>query len=272
MDSGKAKTEDRKREGRQALALGRRLSRCRNVRTLGVLPNFSDYPEEDRQAMADAPRIYYPGSLYSGVFAALKKPCFPGPAQYFLAQDKPRQTAMLQAAGIPHPRTRLYYGQTQQKSIEAEFGFPLVAKTARGSSQGAGVALVESPLALASYLARNHEAYIQEPIPGDRDVRVVAIAGRPVLSYWRIAPPDSFFTNIARGGRIDFDNIPPEAVDLAVLAARKLSLDDVGIDVRLGPDGPLVVEINAKYGRQAFEQAGIDYFRLMEGFIENGVI
>ena len=255
-----------------AVALEKRLRRCRNVLTLGVRPNFSDYGPEDVQRILAAPRIYYPSAFYAGLFDALGKPTFPSYHNYKCAQDKIRQSTLFEMAGIPHPKTRFFYGKRQKGRIGEFFDFPLVGKIPRGSSMGRGVFLLRDKSALDAYCERTHVAYIQEYLPIDRDIRVVVIGRKAVHAYWRIAPPGSFYTNISAGGRVGEDAVPPAAVELAERTARCCGWDDVGLDICRVHGEYYVLEGNMKYGKQGFAHFGMDYDRLMEKMIEDGRI
>jgi ribosomal protein S6--L-glutamate ligase len=256
----------------KAIALEKRLRRCRNVRTLGVKSNFLDYTSEERRTIVAAPKIYYPSVFYADLLDAMGKALFPSYHTYKCVQDKIKQTALFDLCGIPHPRTRVYYGKRQMERIPTDFDFPLVAKIARGSALGKGVFLIRNRSELAVYCRQTRAAYIQEYLPVDRDIRVVVIGRRAVHAYWRIAAPGEFRSNLAAGGHIRLDPVPDAAIALACRTARLCGWTDVGLDIydhggRLG-----VFEANMKYGKEGFRQAGIDYDRLMEDLIANGEI
>jgi ribosomal protein S6--L-glutamate ligase len=254
------------------IALGSRLCRCANVITLGVKPNFFDYSAKEQELIRNAKKIYYPSSFYSAIFAAAGRPTFPGPANYRFALDKISQTALFLSLGIPHPRTRIYYGTRRQKRILDDFSLPLVAKIPRGSARGEGVFFIQTCGELADYCNTVHAAYIQEYIPADRDLRVLVIGQKAVISYWKIAKEGVFAANVSQGASVSFDNIPQKAVSLAVNAARVCGFDDTGLDVRMAKDGPVILEANMNYGTKGLEKAGIDYSKLMEELLENGQI
>jgi len=256
----------------RAIALEGRLRRCRNVRTLGVRPNFNDYDEEERRQILKAPRIYYPSGFYAALFDAAGKGTFPSYHTYKCVQDKIQQTALFQITGIPHPRTRVFYGKAQQRRITDYFKFPFVAKIARGSAMGRGVHLIRSPADLSTYCEQNHAAYIQEFFPIDRDIRAVVIGTQVVHAYWRVAPAGDFRTNLSAGGRIGSAPVPEEALALALTVARRCCWDDVGVDICCHRGEFYVLEGNMKYGKQGFRYFNIDYDRLMESLIENGHI
>ncbi len=255
-----------------AIALEKRLRRCRNVRTLGVRSNFLDYTTEERQTILAAPKIYYPSVFYADLLDAMGKPLFPSYHTYKCVQDKIKQTALFDLLDIPHPRTRVYYGKRQMARIPSDFSFPLVAKVARGSALGKGVFLIRTPDELTDYCRQTRTAYIQEYLSLDRDIRIVVIGTRAVHAYWRVAPPGEFRSNLAAGGHIRLDPVPEAAVALAGRTARRCGWTDVGMDIYQHEGRFGVFEANMKYGKEGFRKAGIDYDRLMEDMIANGEI
>jgi ribosomal protein S6--L-glutamate ligase len=256
----------------QPVALERRLRHCPSVTTLGVRPNFDDYSTAERELIRRADKIYYPSSLYADLMDALGKKTFPSYHTYKFSQDKIKQTAIFQIAGIPHPRTRLFFGRRQKAAILDYFNLPLIAKTPRGSALGRGVYLIRTEDELKNYCLAYSPAYIQEYLPIDRDMRVVVLGYKAVHAYWRISPADGFLTNVAQGGRIDLSPVCPEAVTLAEHTARTCRWDDVGIDICQCNEAFFVLEANMKYGREGFRAAGINYAEMMEHLILNGQI
>jgi len=255
-----------------AVALEYRLRDCRNVVSLGVKPNFTDYTPAERTLIKRAGKIYYPSSFYADLFDAMGKKTFPSYHTYKCVQDKIKQTALFELTGIPYPRTRVFYGPRQQADIRNHFEFPFVAKVPRGSAMGRGVFLIANVNGLDDYLAHCRPAYIQEYLPIDRDIRLVVIGHRVVHAYWRVAPPGDFRTNVSVGGTISLDPVPQAAMDLALDVCRRCGWDDVGIDICRYREKYFVLEANMKYGKEGFRAAGIDYNLLMERMIEDGEI
>lgn len=257
---------------RNVIALEHRLRNCRNVETLGVRPNLEDYGERERGLIHAAGTVYYPSAFYAGLFHAMGKRTFPSWNTYACAQDKIRQSALFGLLGIPHPRTRVFYGPAQKARISEHFRFPFVGKIPRGSALGRGVYLIKGMDELDDYCKRTRIAYIQEYLPADRDMRVVVIGGRVVHAYWRIAAPGEFRSNLAAGGRVSLAPVPAAARALAVHAAKACGWDDVGIDICRADEGFAVLEANMKYGLEGFRRAGFEHAHLMETMIENGEI
>lgn len=254
---------------RHVVAIENRLRKCRNVVTLGVRPNFSDYGPEAAGLIRRASKIYYPTTFYADIFDAAGKQTFPSYHNYKCVQDKIKQTALFELLGIPHPRTRIFYGRMAADAIRDQFEFPFIAKIPRGSAMGRGVFLIRQPEELAAYLDRTPVAYVQEYLPADRDMRLVVIGSRVVLAYWRIAPPGEFRSNVAVGAEVSFDPIPETAYRLAMQTAQACCWNDVGIDIISHRGSLYVLEANMKYGKEGFRRAGIDYYALMESMIEN---
>jgi len=242
------------------------------MRTLGVRPNFSDYPRQEQELIRRTAKVYYPSSFYAELFDSIGKNTFPNCHTYKCAQDKIKQTALFNMAGIAHPRTHVFYGRRQKSTILDRFDLPFVAKKPRGSAMGRDVFLIRNKEELASYCQNNWPAYIQEYLPVKRDIRAVVIGGKVRHAYWRVAVGQDFRTNISAGGRIDLSPVPDEALSLALRAAQLCKWDDVGVDI-IEYDGAFyILEGNMKYGRQGFRAAGIDYLELMTTLIRNGEI
>lgn len=257
---------------KKAIALEHRLRHCRNVRTLGVRSNFTDYSEDEIWEIRQALKIYYPSVFYADLFDAMGKELFPSYHTYKCVQDKIKQTALFQLLEIPHPFTRVFYGKRRMEKILRFFSFPLIAKIPRGSALGRGVFLVHDKEELAVYLNQSPVAYIQEYLSLDRDIRVVVIGDQVVHAYWRLTAEGEFRSNVALGGKISLNRLPPEALTLALHTAQACGWNDVGIDICEYQGRYLVLEANMKYGKEGFRKAGIDYFKLMEELIENGAI
>lgn len=254
------------------VALEGRLRQCRGVISLGVRPNFQDYSPEEQRLIRQAAKIYYPSAFYALLLNAMGKNTFPAYHTYAFAQDKIKQTALFNLAGIPHPHTRVFYGRRQKATILHRFELPLIAKVPRGSALGRGVFLVRTPAELEHYCQADAPAYIQEYLPIEKDIRVVVIGGKTVHAYWRVAPPGDYRTNVSLGGRIELAAVPEAVIALAEKTARLCAWDDVGLDICSHRGEYLVLEANMKYGREGFRRAGMDYAKMMEQLIADGTI
>lgn len=251
------------------VALGSRLKGVPEVDTLGVRPNFLDYTPQERDRILHADTVLFPTLNYAQFLATAGRKIFPSLETYLYADEKIKQTTLFYMLGIPHPRTRVYYRRHHQ-DILRDFGFPFVAKIPRSSAGGRGVYRIDGKEALGAYLERNTVAYIQEYVPHRQDLRVVLINYKPVLAYWRIASPGDFRSNLARGGAISFEDIPPEAVETAREAARRCRFNDVGMDLIQLKGRWHVMEANMKYGRKGLKKKGLDLKEILRQKLLSG--
>jgi ribosomal protein S6--L-glutamate ligase len=255
-----------------SIAFSHRFKECPGVTLLRTQPNFSDYGTEEKKMIRDAEKVYYPTWLYVDLFITLGKKIFPSRETYVYSGDKIKQTALFQVLNIPHPRTRIYFGD-QKKNILDEFIFPFIAKIPRGSSMGKGVFLIEKEEDLRRYLHRSPVAYIQEYVPLAKDLRVILIQHQVVLAYWKIASPGEFRNNLAQGAAISFDEIPQEALDLAEAITRNCNFDDVGLDLCHNSEkGWMVLEANMNYGIQGLKEKGLDIRLVLRDLMIQGKI
>ena len=249
-------------EKKYRISLGKRLRNCPSYICFGVMPNWQDYPPEVREAIRGAEVINYPSALYEDLLQSLGKHVFPRNYYRFMG-NKIRQTALFQLLGIPHPRTRLYYGRRSLERICRDFAFPFIAKTPVGSSQGCGVWLIQNNEDLSTYLESHCPAYIQEYLPIDRDLRFVLIKGKVIHSYWRIQKPGDFRNNVSQGAHISYDDIPQEAAEFAESVARRCRFDEVGLDICRVDQTYYVIEANMVFGLEGFRRVGMDLHEIL---------
>jgi ribosomal protein S6--L-glutamate ligase len=254
------------------LAIGSQLKSCPSVITLGVCANLDDYPDWKLELIHRSSKIYFPTSLFAEMFVAMGKEIFPGIQTYRFVGDKIKQTILFKLYGLFVPKTRFYYGPLQKKNITREFTYPFVAKVPRFSSRGFGVKLIENNEQLEEYLQGRHPAYIQEFLPGCRDYRVVIAGERIIHCYQRVARDNEFRANVSLGAELSFQDIPDEALDLALKAARLCGFNYTGIDICESGGKYYLIEANMKFGTQGFREAGLDFKTILCKMAENGEV
>jgi ribosomal protein S6--L-glutamate ligase len=183
---------------------------------------------------------------------ALKKRIFPSASSYHLGYSKVEMTYAFQAICPEHVPYTLIMPRSDSavEQILDDLPFPFVAKEVR-NSMGRGVFLIESRHEFDQYFAYNPTLYVQEYLPIQRDLRVVIVGREPLTAYWRVAAPGGFYNNVARGGQLDFEDVPQTAVDLAVETARALNIDHAGFDIAMVDGHPYLIEFNMRFGNQA---------------------
>jgi ribosomal protein S6--L-glutamate ligase len=178
------------------------------------------------------------------------------------AQDKFRTSWLLSRAGVPTPPAVVV--QTAGDAEAALIALrDAVAKPTAGSL-GDGVVRLRADsagrLAVREKVARDHGVYLQAyvPHPG-RDVRVFVVGGIAHAAIARIAPEGEWRTNVAVGGRAEPIECPAEVRAIAEAAAGVLGLDYAGVDLVLGRQGPMVIEVNGNPSWHGIQEAtGLD--------------
>ncbi|MEU6866821.1 hypothetical protein ABZ924_26770 [Streptomyces sp. NPDC046876] len=155
-------------------------------------------------------------------------------------RDKALAAAVGRAGGLPMPATYAVARPDLLREIPAA-EYPLVVKPADGSS-GRGVRLVSSPERLEQLLPElaGEGMLIAQPYvpnPGT-DVKVYAVGGE-LFATERCSPlhPDP----AVRERRVPLSG---EVAAIAAQVGAVYGLDLYGVDVLLGPDGPVVVDVN----------------------------
>ncbi|MEW2415477.1 hypothetical protein AB0953_17405 [Streptomyces sp. NPDC046866] len=155
-------------------------------------------------------------------------------------RDKALAAAVGRAGGLPMPPTYAVARPDLLREIPAG-EYPLVVKPADGSS-GRGVRLVSSPERLEQLLPElaGEGMLIAQPYvpnPGT-DVKVYAVGGE-LFATERCSPlhPDP----AVRERRVPLSG---EVAAIAAQVGAVYGLDLYGVDVLLGPDGPVVVDVN----------------------------
>ena len=165
--------------------------------------------------------------------------------------DKLATSAVLAAADIPQPRTRIAF--TVESALEAieEMGYPVVLKPVVGSwgrllakinDRDAAEAILEHRATLGS--VQHSIFYLQEYIekPG-RDIRVLVIGEEPIAAIYRHS--EHWITNTARGGQGQVCPLTDELLDVVHRTVQAIGPGLLAIDILEHPErGYLVNEVN----------------------------
>jgi len=192
-----------------------------------------------------------------GRLAARGTPVVNAPRGLETAIDKYLSLARLAAAGLPVPRTIVVQEAGAIHAAWESLGRDAVVKPLFGSC-GRGIERIdgaEAVAALAAGAAREGTTtYLQAFVPHDGwDVRVLLV-GERVFAMRRRSRGD-WRTNLACGGVAEALEPPAAWVDLARRAADLLGVDVAGVDLLPGPDGMVVLEVNAVPGWRGLEAA-----------------
>ncbi len=178
------------------------------------------------------------------------------------AQDKFRTSWLLAQGGVATPRAAVAQTAADAERALSALG-EAVAKPVAGSL-GEGVERARHDPAgrrlVGERIARDGAVYLQEYVPHPGcDLRVFVVGGLARAAIARHAEPGEWRTNLGGGGRAEAVEIAPEIAAAAEAATAALGLDYAGVDLVLGPEGVVVLEVNGTpHWRGILEATGLD--------------
>lgn len=167
-----------------------------------------------------------------------------------LCDDKAENSLVLEAAGIPTPRTLIAFDVDSAIRACETLGYPAVLKPVTGS-WGRLLARVNGPEQARSILEQKkdlgsfHHAvfYVQEYIEKpDRDIRAYVVGDRVLAASYRMAK--HWVTNAARGAESEPCPITPDIEDLALRSCAAVGARLAGVDLIETQNGLAVIEVN----------------------------
>lgn len=170
-------------------------------------------------------------------------PVVNSPRSLEIAIDKYLSLALLARAGIRVPRTTVVQGEAAARLAWNELAGTCVAKPLFGS-RGRGIRRVETASDAAA-IGLHGVAYLQEFIPHPGwDLRVLVV-GDQAFAMRRVAAAGEWRTNVSLGGRPEAIEASAEQIGIARRAAATVGARIAGVDILPGPEGPVVLEVNA---------------------------
>lgn len=169
--------------------------------------------------------------------------------------DKFYTSALLEAAGLPTPRT-VVAERTQDAMAAFTELRDVIVKPLFGAGGHGMVRVSDEEIAHRVFRALELERavyYLQEAVPHEgRDVRAFVVGERVVAAAWRCA--EGWRTNVAQGARVEGAELPPAWQELAIRASRAVAAEYAGVDLLPLRDGRVfVLEVNSIPGWQGLQ-------------------
>jgi glutathione synthase/RimK-type ligase-like ATP-grasp enzyme/gamma-glutamyl:cysteine ligase YbdK (ATP-grasp superfamily) len=186
---------------------------------------------------------------------ALGMPVIDDPQSIVRCSNKLYLYELLRREGLATPATMVVTRQTTWAELSAGLGEPVVVKVPDGSFSAA-VFKIQSQqdydARVPELLRRSPLLVAQEFIRTDYDWRVTVLDGRVLfVCRYHMVPGHWQIRSLAKGrvryGRVEAlprDRAPREVARLATNAARLVGEGMYGVDIKEGPDGPMVIEVN----------------------------
>jgi glutathione synthase/RimK-type ligase-like ATP-grasp enzyme len=162
----------------------------------------------------------------------------------------------LVGAGLPAPETIIVQDKSNLQEVADRLGFPVVLKIPDGSfSRGVKKAqsMAELTQLVEAFLEDSDLVIAQKFIKTDFDWRIGVLDRRPLFvcqykmapGHWQIIKHKNNGQAVEGGSRaIAVAEAPADVVDIGVRAANLIGDGFYGVDIKTGPDGPVVIEIN----------------------------
>jgi len=236
---------------------------------------------EEKEAISRSKAVFVPEGVREDLYRLCRSVCplvWPNFDLRFNYPGKVGQALLFATLGLPRPRSIVFPSVADfLKNRGGALPLPFVLKMNLGG-QGSGIfpatdrkEQTQALAALAEAERQGRFGFVQQELidHGGRDLRA-AVIGRKIIAYWRQAPDgQGFLTNVAQGGRIDFDS-DPHRLNLGVQAVKdltgrtgiNLAAFDLVFDRRSESPRPLFLEINYFFGRTALG-GSMAYYRLV---------
>jgi len=196
------------------------------------------------------------------------------PQMVLRCRDKHLTREAMAAAGVPQPRSVLVGSADQAAEVASEIGYPVVLKP-RGVAASLGVVLVADEAELRAQFAFARDTTAPGAVRGDEVVLVEEFADGPEISVDCAVFQGEVLPICLAHKQVDYppyfeevghlvDGADPLLADgsfreLLVAAHRALGFTD-GIthsEFRLTPDGPKLIEVNARLGGDLIPYLGL---------------
>ena len=162
----------------------------------------------------------------------------------FSNKSKENVTRFCEKYDLSHPKTEIFYDQKEGYAYLETCRYPKIVKRSYGPSNYGGyyVHKVDSHAEAKALFEKHHykPMYIQDAIDlkDSGDIRVMLIGHKPVCAFWRYSGDGQWITNTSQGGSMSYDNVPMNALELAVQASKAAKAEywacDIAIDKTSG--------------------------------------
>lgn len=228
----------------------------------------------------------YPARTVEGdvITASLDLPWVNDRSDILTTRNKAGALSRLEGAGIPIPRTIHVSSPADEEAVidaYQTFDGPVVLKP-NTTTKGIGHVLlrdIDSLRGVVDYIdlihsfpaTRDRSFLLQEYLPEARDLRLTLLDGTVAGAVERRLDDDgegAWVKNVHRGATAASIKPPEDAIDLAESAADQLDIAILGVDIMLGEDGPVVLEVNARPTIDQVEKYGSDFYDRLASLIK----
>ena len=158
----------------------------------------------------------------------------------FPNKSKENVTLFCEKYDVQAPKTGIFYDKDEGYAYLKKAKYPQIIKRSYGPSNYGGyfVHKADSYAEAKALLdeKKYNPIYTQDAIPlkFSGDIRVMLIGHKPICAFWRFSGEGEWITNTSQGGSMSYENIPMNALELAVKASKAAKAEywacDIAID------------------------------------------
>ena len=162
----------------------------------------------------------------------------------FPNKSKENVTLFCEKYDISHPKTEIFYDVKEGYEYLKTCSYPKIVKKSYGASNYGGYFVHKVDNAQEAKELFDKEKYvpmyIQDAVElkDSGDLRVMLIGHKPICAFWRYSGEGEWITNTSQGGDMSYENVPLNALELAVKASKAAKAEywasDIAIDAKTG--------------------------------------
>lgn len=168
----------------------------------------------------------------------------------FPNKSKENVTLFCTKHDIQQPKTGIYYDKEEGYAYLEKATYPQIIKRSYGPSNYGGYFVHKADsFAEAKELLdekKYNPIYSQDAIPlkYSGDLRIMLIGHKPVCAFWRFSGEGEWITNTSQGGSMSYENVPMNALELAVKASKAAKAEYWACDIAIdeNTDEPYILE------------------------------
>ena len=170
----------------------------------------------------------------------------------FPNKSKENVTLFCEKHNIAIPKTKIFH-QNKEKAydyLKNEATYPQIIKKSYGPSNYGGYYVHKADNFKEAHALLEKEKY--DPIYTQNgidlkysgDLRVMLIGHKPVCAFWRFSGEGEWITNTSQGGTMSYENVPMNALELAVKASKAAKAEYWACDIAIdsNDDKPYILE------------------------------
>ena len=158
----------------------------------------------------------------------------------FSNKSKENVTLFCKKFDISIPKTKIFYDANKgYEYLKNKATYPQIIKRSYGPSNYGGYFVhkannfIEAKKLLDE--KRYNPIYTQNAIDlkDSGDIRVMLIGHKPICAFWRYSGKNQWITNTSQGGSMSYENIPMNALELAVKASKAAKAEYWACDIAI---------------------------------------